>query len=124
MAEIAVTASLHVALLVTDLTRAQHFYETVLGLTPAERSLRFSGIWYQLGSFQIHLIESPNWRVSLPTPEKLGRNPHLALAVADLSAVKAALTAANYRVQKSASGRAALFTQDPDGNVIELSQAA
>jgi catechol-2,3-dioxygenase len=29
---------------------------------------------------------------------------------------------AGYPVQMSASGRSALFTQDPDGNIVEISE--
>ncbi|MDE5069743.1 MAG: glyoxalase, partial [Trichodesmium sp. St4_bin8_1] len=35
---------------------------------------------------------------------------------------KTKLLANNCPIQGSASGRAALFTQDPDGNIIELNQ--
>ncbi|NEQ23796.1 MAG: glyoxalase, partial [Microcoleus sp. SIO2G3] len=54
--------------------------------------------------------------------EKLGRNPHVALAVENLDDAKNQLLAHGCMVQSSASGRAALFTQDPDGNIIELTQ--
>lgn len=111
---------LHTAILVTDLAKAETFYGSVLGLPKVERSLNFPGVWYQIGPIQIHLIVSQS--VSSPQSEKWGRNAHLALAVEDLQEAKAALTEHGYPVQMSASGRAALFTQDPDGNVIELNQ--
>lgn len=116
------TQALHAAVLVTDLTRAEVFYSQVLGLEPVKRSLNFPGIWYQVGAFQIHLIVASTCQVPLSNPEKWGRNAHLAFAVEDLEAAKATLLAAGCPVQASASGRAALFTQDPDGNVIEISQ--
>lgn len=114
---------LHVAVLVTDLARAEAFYGALLGLERVDRPLGFPGIWYQVGDFQIHLIQAEDWQRPLPCPEKWGRNPHLAFAVADLDSTKADLTAAGCPLQVSASGRRAVFTQDPDGNVIELSQA-
>lgn len=117
-----IAAGLHVALLVSDLPRAEHFYGTVLGLETVERSLRFPGTWYQIGDFQIHLIRAENWAAPLPNQQKWGRNPHLALGVTDLEPVRQRLQAAHFPMQMSASGRAALFTQDPDGNIIELSQ--
>jgi len=40
-----------------------------------------------------------------------------------LDAAKTQLIEQGYSVSLSASGRAALFTRDPDGNVIELNQA-
>ena len=47
----AILQSLHVALLVSDLAKAETFYGEVLGLEQAPRSLNFPGIWYQVGNF-------------------------------------------------------------------------
>ena len=113
---------LHVAVLVTDLAKADHFYGSVLGLPKVERSFRFPGSWYQIGSFQIHLIVAEGLSQSLQNPDKLGRNAHMAFAVADLEATKEQLMGQGFPIQMSQSGRRALFTQDPDGNVVELSQ--
>ncbi|MBL1177855.1 VOC family protein [Pantanalinema sp. GBBB05] len=118
-----VTRCLHAAILVSDLERAECFYGMVLGLAKVDRSLRFPGIWYEVDGFQIHLITSPFSRADLQDPEKWGRNRHIAFSVANLEAAKERLLAHHCPVQMSASGRAALFTQDPDGNVIELSEA-
>lgn len=114
---------LHIAILVSDLAKSEHFYSNILGLSKVERFLKYAGAWYQVGEFQIHLIVAPEIS-ELKNPEKLGRNPHFALAVADLNAAKNHLLAHNYPTQMSASGRAALFTQDPDGNVVELSASS
>lgn len=118
-----ITQCLHAALLVSNLEKAEHFYGNVLGLSKVERSLKYPGAWYQVGNFQIHLIVDSSIQPKLRNSEKWGRNPHVALAVADLDAAKTQLLAHGYSSQMSASGRAALFTQDPDGNIIELSQA-
>ncbi|WP_416676793.1 VOC family protein [Egbenema bharatensis] len=126
-----ITRYLHTAILVTDLEQAMHFYSTVLGLEKVDRPLKYPGVWYQLGEIQVHLIvdELLPRRVGvgsgssrLHNPEKWGRNPHLALGVDNLEAAKAHLMAHNCPIQLSASGRSALFTQDPDGNVVELTQ--
>lgn len=114
---------LHAAVLVSNLDRAEQFYSQVLGLEKVDRILKYPGIWYQVGNFQIHLIVDSNFQSELQNSEKLGRNRHVAFAVADLAAAKEKLIASGYSVQMSASGRAALFTQDPDGNVIEMSEA-
>lgn len=119
-----VTRCLHAALLVTDLERAEHFYGTVLGLSKIERSLKFPGAWYEVGGFQIHLMTTAAIPTDLHNLEKWGRNQHLAFSVADLEAAKAQLLSHNCPLQISASGRAALFTRDPDGNVIELGEVA
>lgn len=116
-----ITQCLHAAVLVSDLKRAEHFYSNVLKLSKIERSLKYPGAWYQLGEFQIHLIVAPDAPTELQ-PEKWGRNPHLAFSVADLDTAKKQLITHNCPTQMSASGRAALFTQDPDGNIVELTQ--
>lgn len=118
----AIMKPLHVALLVSNLEQAKAFYQGVLGLEEAPRSLGFPGIWLQVGEFQIHLIQNEDWRAPCPRPDKWGRDPHLAFQVDDLSAFKARLVEQGFAVQMSSSGRAALFTQDPDGNVVELGQ--
>jgi catechol 2,3-dioxygenase-like lactoylglutathione lyase family enzyme len=115
---------LHTAILVSDLEQADRFYGEVLGLAKVERSLKFSGSWYQVGAYQIHLIVAPTVSSTQDAEiqTKWGRNPHIAFAVVDLDAAKQKLLTHNCPIQMSASGRAALFTQDPDGNIIELSQ--
>ncbi|WP_338405719.1 VOC family protein [Candidatus Synechococcus calcipolaris] len=115
-----ISAVLHVAIHVTDLERSAQFYGNLLRLTLADRPLSFPGLWYQVGPVQIHLIETNQCSNALAERERWGRNPHIALAVNDLEGIGKQLTAAGYRIQASASGRAAFFVQDPDGNVIEL----
>lgn len=117
-----ITHYLHTAILVADLNRAEQFYGQVLGLTKVERTLKYPGVWYQVGAVQVHLIVDAAITPKLQNSEKWGRNPHLALAVESLEAAKAHLMAHGYECQLSASGRAALFTQDPDGNMIELTE--
>jgi glyoxylase I family protein len=118
---ISIRAPLHVAINVGDLPRAEAFYGGVLGLQKVDRALKFPGAWYQVGEFQLHLIVAQDWHPS-PHHSKWGRNAHVAFAIADVEAAKATLLEANCPVQTSASGRPALFTQDPDGNIIELTQ--
>ena len=116
-----ITQCLHVAILVTDLNRAEHFYGEVLQIPKIERSRNFPGSWYQVGEYQLHLIvasQLPNQSEN----EKWGRNPHIAFCVSDLDAAKNQLLNYNCPIQPSASGRRALFTKDPDGNIIELSE--
>ena len=118
---------LHAALLVSDLHRSSLFYGTVLGLAVVDRPLDFPGIWYQIGAMQLHLMVNENpindaINDRSATPIKWGRNRHLAFAIEDLERCKTQLESYGCPVQLSASGRPALFTQDPDGNVIELTQ--
>lgn len=117
-----ITQCLHAAVLVSDLERADRFYGQVLGLPKVERSLKYPGAWYQIGQFQIHLIVDPTIKTELQNSEKWGRNPHVAFSVANLDEAKKQLLANGCEVQISASGRSALFTLDPDNNIIELSE--
>lgn len=119
---IQITHYLHTAILVSDLERAEQFYGHVLGLSRVDRPLKYPGVWYQLGDIQVHLIVDASVQPALENSEKWGRNPHLALAVENLEAAKTHLLEHGYAIQASASGRPALFTQDPDGNVIELTE--
>ena len=113
---------LHTAILVSNLEKAEYFYSQILRLTKIERIFKYPGIWYQIGEYQIHIIVDSSLQSTLQNPEKWGRNPHIALSVTDLDAAKNQLIAHHCPIQTSASGRLALFTQDPDGNIIEISQ--
>jgi glyoxylase I family protein len=111
--------------MVSNLTRSIEFYSNILGLKKVDRDLKYPGVWYQIGDLQIHLIEDLNYQPSVEIDlVKSTRNPHIALGVGDLEAAKQQLVAAKCVVKMSNSGRAALFTQDPDGNAIELTLVA
>ena len=118
---IEIVRCLHAAVIVSNLERSIEFYTQVLGLKQVERQLKYPGVWYQIGDFQLHLIEDVEARFNDTIDLNVStRNPHIALSVRDLDAAKQQLVAANCIVKMSNSGRAALFTQDPDGNAIEL----
>jgi len=117
-----ITQPLHAAILVSDLEKSERFYGQILGLNQVDRPLQFPGIWYQVGNFQIHLIQAPEVVGDRVNEDKWGRNRHLAFSVSDLESFQNILTENNCKYQMSASGRAALFTEDPDGNIIELNQ--
>lgn len=113
---------LHTGILVSDLHKAEKFYGQILGLTKVDRPLNYPGIWYQIGEYQIHLMVHPELNVSLSNTEKWGRNPHIALGTDNLDEIIGRLQSNGHPVQMSQSGRAACFTKDFDGNVIEISQ--
>ena len=121
-----ITRLLHSSLLVSDLARARAFYEGALGLRPnANRpDLGYPGAWYDLGAQQIHLMVLPNPDPSEGRPSHGGRDRHVALAVDDIAALKAALEARGVDYTMSKSGRAALFCRDPDGNALEFVETA
>ncbi len=115
----------HVSLLVSDTRRALDFYHGILGLEVDESrpAMDLPGAWLLAGTQQIHLIEIPGRaRAAIPAAHG-GRDWHVALAVTDLDALAAALTAHNIAYALSRSGRRALFCRDPDGNAIELVEA-
>ncbi|MFZ9737220.1 MAG: VOC family protein [Prochlorotrichaceae cyanobacterium] len=116
-----ISGFLHAALVVTDLERSAWFYGTVLNLPPLDRPLSFPGLWFGVGTVQLHLMAQDQVVDDRLNLHKWGRNRHLAFAVDDLEACQAQLEQHGCPVQRSASGRSALFTQDPDGNIIELS---
>ncbi|MGV2826770.1 VOC family protein [Myxosarcina sp. GI1(2024)] len=119
-----ITRCLHTAILVSDLDKAEQFYGNVLGLSKSsQRTSKFLGAWYQIGEYQLHLIVRPNFKAEIHNLEKWGRNAHLALRVNNLTIAKQKLENGGYPIQMSSSGRAALFTLDPDNNIIELSQS-
>ena len=116
-----ITQCLHTAILISDLTKSERFYSEVLGLEKIERNLKYSGLWYQVGNYQIHLMVDPTFQTRLSNTEKWGRNPHIAFSVTDLNQAIIRLQSFNYPMQMSES-RPALFTRDPDGNIIEINQ--
>ena len=117
-----ITDLLHVSILVSDLNRTRAFYEGMLGLTPSAKrpKMTFDGIWYDIGSAQIHVLELPNPDQHAVRPEHGGRDRHIALGVEDWESVKLTFDQTGVAYTLSQSGRHALFCRDPDGNALEL----
>ncbi len=116
----------HVSLLVCDTGRALDFYHGLLGIPVADDlpELGFPGAWLQLGAHQIHLLELPAPADSRELPGHGGRDRHLAMTVDDLDGIVRLLEARDIDYTLSRSGRRALFCRDPDGNAVELIEAA
>jgi len=117
-----IVSLLHASLMVSDLARARAFYEGVLGLkpNPARPEMSFTGIWYDIGTAQIHLICLPNPDPVGGRPLHGGRDRHTALGIRDWDGLRIRLDAAGLPYTLSQSGRSALFVRDPDGNALEL----
>ena len=114
----------HASLLVADTGRALAFYRDVIGLEQVERpDLGFPGAWLGVGGQQIHLLELPSPDPVEGRPEHGGRDRHLALLTVDLEAVRRRLESVGRPYTLSRSGRAALFSRDPDGNALEIIQS-
>jgi catechol 2,3-dioxygenase-like lactoylglutathione lyase family enzyme len=107
----------HVSVNVSDAEASTAFYTGVLGGTVRgdRPDLGIGGAWIDLGSQQVHLIESA-------APPNLGQ--HFALRVADLAAAVAELRSKGVPVNdpvRIGSGQQT-FLEDPDGNLVQLFQ--
>jgi glyoxylase I family protein len=114
---------LHVAIVVKDVEISAKFYEGILGFEKVDRSLKYGGIWYQIGDIQIHLIEDPlRESGSSEFTDRDRRSAHFALGIDDLAGFAKSLVDRGCSLKHSSSGRSAFFVKDPDGNTIEFSQ--
>jgi catechol 2,3-dioxygenase-like lactoylglutathione lyase family enzyme len=108
----------HVSINVTDAHAALRFYVDVLGLSARpDRPDLGPGYWLDAGGQQVHLIQGE-------TPPSRGQ--HFALRVGNLDATIAELRERGVSISDASpvgTGRQA-FLADPDGNLIELHQAA
>ncbi|HEX6047654.1 MAG TPA: VOC family protein [Gemmatimonadaceae bacterium] len=123
----------HVSLPVSDLERAKHFYETVLGLEPIPRPpFDFDGAWYRAGDRDVHLIVADR-KATLRTGKGIdSHDVHFALRVANLEDALTHLERHGYtrdardkhqRIRVQLAGKAGfpqIHLLDPDGNVVEL----
>lgn len=119
----AITALLHAGFLVSDLSAARVFYETVLGLKPMPDRpvLPYPGLWYALNDQQqLHLMQLSNPDADSLRPEHGGRDRHIALAITRLDTLISRLESFGIRYTLSKSGRPALFCRDPDDNTLEF----
>jgi glyoxylase I family protein len=112
----------HVSFPVSDLERARHFYEGVLGLEPTDRPpLPFPGAWYRAGQCEVHLIV-PFEGTDLGTrPSELNPlAPHTAFAIESYQETLERLHEHGVAVFETSVEMGQMWVQDPDGNVIEL----
>ena len=114
----------HVSLLVNDLDTATHFYSKVLGLELNKNrpDLGYAGVWFDIGSQQLHLLALPNPGEGILRPEHVGRDYHFAIYIRDINKIVDKLNKAGIAFTRSRSGRTALFCRDPDDNGIEFIQ--
>lgn len=112
----------HASVLVTDLERARTFYEGILGLTVnhSRPGKSFDGLWYDVGTEQIHLIVADAHDLADESGLYPGIRRHVALRVDGLETLENRLKAAELPVFPSSSGRPVLFCRDFDGNAFEL----
>lgn len=105
----------HASIRVSDVDRSRKFYEGLLGLRSTDRpDFGFPGMWYQLGEGQLHLIQRAPMAPGSIDPT----DPHFAIQVADLDAVRRQLADAG--IEMLDPGGEQLWVRDPDGNTVEL----
>ncbi len=108
----------HVSIIVTDMVRARAYYAGVLGLKeiPRPECFDFPGAWFQAGPEVIHLLGHP-------VPDARGRR-HLCLWVSDVHAAAEYLAEKGLPVEwdkkHKIDGIDRFFTDDPDGNRVEI----
>ena len=110
----------HASICVTDVARSRQFYEGLLGFTPAQRpDFPFPGMWYALGEGQLHLIQREHWPGHGDSVHTINAaDPHFAIQVDDLGAVRRRIEAAGLEVL--AFGDEQMWVLDPDGNTVEV----
>ncbi len=105
----------HAAVRVADVRRSRQFYEELLGFATVPRpELGIPGVWYGLGGSQLHLIEMP----AVPGGGLNPTDPHFAVEVDDLPALRARLEGAGCEIL--AIGDQQMWVRDPDGYTVEL----
>ena len=122
----------HVAISVSDLARAKHFYGEILGFEEIPRpNFPFDGAWYRVGGREIHLIVSrdPTFRTGKGVTLE---DCHFALRVTSFRAALAHLESKGLRATNDEPGRSMrvnpssvtgypqIHILDPDRNVIEI----
>ncbi len=114
----------HVSLSVTNLSKAKHFYGTLLGFKELKRPpFDFPGAWYQIGEQQLHLIVHESSTTLRNKNEINSKDGHFAIRVKDYHETLHYLKGVGIEIRekpKSTSGFAQIFCMDPDHNLIEF----
>jgi glyoxylase I family protein len=114
----------HVAVTVTDMTRASWFYGEVLGLEKITRpAFDFGGAWYRIGERTLHLIVHHRSRTVRGTRAIDARDGHLALRVKSYEETLARLKSFGLEcleLPDNLTPWAQIYVTDPDGNVVEF----
>jgi catechol 2,3-dioxygenase-like lactoylglutathione lyase family enzyme len=124
------TGLFEMTLEVSDLAASEHFYCDVIGLPVVERwTDERPAVWLALGREGFLGLWPPETGgASAIHGGRGGRHVHFALRVPmdTLGAVRARLELLGYPVESwdFGSGNQAIYLDDPDGNVIELTERA
>jgi RimJ/RimL family protein N-acetyltransferase/catechol 2,3-dioxygenase-like lactoylglutathione lyase family enzyme len=117
----------HVALLITDLKKAKHFYGNILGLSELKRPPFFiKGLWYDLGDLELHLMLYEQAEQPQVHPLNETVQAHFALSMPEfqLNVILEKLKTAGIKLivepSRSPAGVLQVFFYDFDKNMIEL----
>ncbi len=122
------TGLIEMTLEVSDLAVAEHFYRDIIGLPVVERwTDERPAVWLALGREGFLGLWPPETGgVAAIHGGRGGRHVHFALRLplGTLDAVQARLESLGYAVEERDFGRGnrAIYLDDPDGNVLELTE--
>ena len=114
---------LHASVIVSNTELSLKFYRDILGLSVdhSRPDMGFPGAFINVTeNQQIHLLELSNPDPVKNRPDHAGRDRHVAFSVSNLAELEDLLNKNNIPFTGSRSGRAAVFTRDPDGNGLEF----
>lgn len=116
----------HCSYVIADTARSVRFYREIVGLQQdhSRPQLGFPGAWFQIGAQSLHLLEVDNVDPVSSRPDHGGRDRHLAIHVSAIAPMIKRLQQHHIAYSMSRSGRPALFFRDPDGNTLEIIEAA
>jgi glyoxylase I family protein len=117
----------HVGLLISDLEKARFFYGDILGLIEIERPpFLIKGIWYDLGTFQLHLMQYEKQKPIHFHPLNETVQPHLALSFPQSEVTNILLKLKKSQIEliklpmAAPTGEFQAFFYDFDNNMIEI----
>ena len=115
----------HVSLLVTDINKSKHFYESILGFEQNKKrpSFDFPGVWYDIGGTQLHLLVHPKGKARRGTTEIDSRDGHFAVRVTNMDKLLETLDIHKIPYVNKPNNKTdwhQVFVSDPDGNLIEF----
>ena len=126
---LAVTAFDHITIICADLDATRRFYVDLLGMKEVERpAFRFPGLWFQLGSVQIHAtqanLESGQAGWGDREVKIVARGHHFAFAVDDVKRALEIAQKSGARIasplQQRPDGFRQAYLYDPDDHVVEI----
>jgi glyoxylase I family protein len=114
----------HATFPISDVEKSRDFYGRILGLRELPRPVMAGapqGAFFACGNGEIHLAEKDS--AFMRELISININPHVAFTVASVAEVKESLQQEGvqfFEFSRNPAGRNQIFVQDPDGNVLEI----